>query len=110
MKKKLPNIYKGMVKNNNQNQLSSYASLKSERDTHDIEINNDDNLNKKSINRQIKDIFSSPSFVYKANVSIILTDGSVQKKTIVGRTNNSLITIDDELIDVSKISQIDFLD
>ena len=43
-------------------------------------------------------------------VSIKLVDGTTQEKTIVGRTNNSLITIDDELIDVSKISQIDFLD
>ena len=59
---------------------------------------------------EIKDVFSSPNFVYKANVSIKLTDGTTQEKTIIGRTNNSLITIDDELIDVSKISQIDFLD
>ena len=64
----------------------------------------------KNVNRQIKDIFSSPNFVYKANVSIKLVDGTTQEKTIIGRTNNSLITIDDELIDVSKISQIDFLD
>ena len=50
-------------------------------------------------------------FIYTlANVSIKLTDGTTQEKTIIGRTNNSLITIDDELIDVSKISQIDFLD
>ena len=49
-------------------------------------------------------------FHHKANVSIKLTDGTTQEKTIIGRTNNSLITIDDELIDVSKISQIDFLD
>ena len=100
MKKKLPNIYKGIVKNTNQNQKQSLVSSSLQRT----------NLNGKSVNRQIKDVFSSPNFVYKANVSIKLTDGTTQEKTIIGRTNNSLITIDDELIDVSKISQIDFLD
>ena len=99
MKKKLPNIYKGMVKNSNQNQKQSFISHEREK-----------NFSHKNVNRQIKEIFSSPSFVYKANVSIKLVDGTTQEKTIVGRTNNSLITIDDELIDVSKISQIDFLD
>lgn len=107
MKKKLPNIYKGIVKNTNQNQKQSLVSSSLQE-----EINKEQrtNLNGKSVNRQIKDVFLSPNFVYKANVSIKLTDGTTQEKTIIGRTNNSLITIDDELIDVSKISQIDFLD
>ncbi len=107
MKKKLPNIYKGKVKNNSQNQKQSFARLL-EDETPAIEPKTifDD----KSVNRQIKDIFSSPNYVYKADVSIIMTDGKELKKTIIGRTNNSLITIDDELIDVSKISQINFLD
>ena len=110
MKKKLPNIYKGMVKNTNQNQKQSFISHEREESTYEIEENLEKNFLHKNVNRQIKDIFSSPNFVYKANVSIKLVDGTTQEKTIVGRTNNSLITIDDELIDVSKISQIDFLD
>ena len=110
MKKKLPNIYKGMVKNANQNQKQSFISHEREESTYENEENLEKNFLHKNVNRQIKDIFSSPNFVYKANVSIKLVDGTTQEKTIVGRTNNSLITIDDELIDVSKISQIDFLD
>ena len=96
MKKKLPNIYKGMVKNSNQNQKQSFISHEREENIYE----NEENLEK---------IFSHKN-VYKANVSIKLVDGTTQEKTIVGRTNNSIITIDDELIDVSKISQIDFLD
>ena len=110
MKKKLPNIYKGMVKNENKNQKQSFISREREESTYENEENLEKNFSHKNVNRQIKDIFSSPNFVYKANVSIKLVDGTTQEKTIVGRTNNSLITIDDELIDVSKISQIDFLD
>ncbi len=110
MKKKLPNIYKGIVKNTNQNQKQSLVSSSLQEKKEEINKEQRTNLNGKSVNRQIKDVFSSPNFVYKANVSIKLTDGTIQEKTIIGRTNNSLITIDDELIDVSKISQIDFLD
>ena len=91
MKKKLPNIYKGIVKNTNQNQKQSLVSSSLQEKKEEINKEQRTNLNGKSVNRQIKDVFSSP-------------------KTIIGRTNNSLITIDDELIDVSKISQIDFLD
>ena len=65
--------------------------------------------NSKNVSSKIKDIFNSPSYVYKADVIIEMNDGQSLKKTIIGRTNNSLITIDDELIDVSKISKIDFL-
>lgn len=110
MKKKLPNIYKGKVSNNSINQKQSIFGINSkkivEEPIENTDINNDD----RSVNRQISDIFSSANYVYKANVSIITTDGENLKKTIIGRTNNSLITIDDELIDVSKISRIDFLD
>lgn len=106
MKKILPNLYKGKVKNNLQNQKQSFVK------TIEEEISNikpENTIEDKNINRQIKDIFSSPNYVYKADVSIVMADGKNLKKTIIGRTNNSLITIDDELIDVSQISQINFL-
>ena len=100
MKKKLPSIYKGIVKGNSQNQKQSIVS------------NNIDDIYEEStdVNTKIKDIFSSANYVYKANVRILTNNGEDIKKTIIGRTNNSLITMDDELIDVSSINQIDFLD
>ena len=110
MKKKLPNIYKGSVKNNSINQKQSVINLKSKEKESVAETTHDIFDEEKNVNRQIKDIFNSPNYVYKADVSIITTSGETLKKTIIGRTNNSLITIDDELIDVSKISQISFLD
>lgn len=108
MKNKLPGIYKGIVKNVNRNQKQTILNKNVENTKEDIVSNND--VYDKNINRKIKDIFSSPNYVYKANVSITMGNGDNFKKTIIGRTNNSLITIDDELIDVRNISQIDFLD
>lgn len=105
MKKILPGIYKGKVKVNNMNQKKTVLSTIEENITNVVDKENKD----KNIKGQIRDIFNSPNYVYKADVSIKLKDGETIKKTIVGRTNNSLITIDDELIDVSKITQIDFL-
>ena len=105
MKKILPSLYKGKVKSNPKNQTQGVLSSALES-VKNVVVQENDNISSKSINRQIKDIFSS---VYKADVSITLDSGEVIKKTIIGRTNNSLITIDDELIDVRKITQIDFL-
>ena len=107
MKKILPNLYKGKVKATNRNQKQTILNKIDEN----IEYSKSkDQVDDKNVNRKIKDIFNSPSYVYKANVSITMNDGENLKKTIIGRTNNSLITMDDELIDVSNITQIDFLD
>lgn len=91
----LPNIFKGSVNENN-NQDRSILGEK------EIAI-------EKSVDNQIKDVFNSDKFLYKADVLVTLLDGSSNKKTIIGRSNNSLITIDDELIDVKDISRIELL-
>ena len=103
MRKKLPGIYKGKVKQSQNQKQSIFNTINTKKEDNII------NEEEKSINSQIKDIFHSPNYVYKADVQITTTSGETLKKTIIGRTNNSLITIDDELIDVSKISKIDFL-
>ena len=103
MKKILPGIYKGKVKNNKNEKESTFKT--NEKNINEVnEYNNEINVDK-----QIKDIFSSVNYVYKADVRITLMDKSTIEKTIIGRTNNSLITMDDELIDISKIERIDFL-
>ena len=99
MSKKLPNIFKGKApKDSNQTKtiINSNSEIKIEK-------------NEKSINKQINDVFSSENFVYKADTIITLTSGDVIEKTIIGKTNNSLLTIDDELIEVSKIAKIELV-
>lgn len=106
LKKVLPGLYKGKVKANTKNQRQAVLGAIQEN-VKNVVL--EDEPNDKNINRKIKDIFSSPNYVYKADVSITLDSGQTIKKTIIGRTNNSLITIDDELIDVRHITQIDFI-
>lgn len=99
MDKDLPNIYKGEVNiDNNQEK-----SILNEEVIVNKEIDNID------IKKDIKDIFTSKDFLYKAEVFITLKNNEKIKKTIIGTNNNSLITIDDELIDINNISQIELI-
>ena len=60
---------------------------------------------KKNILQKINDIFSSPNYVYKANVEITLKDKKLTKR-IIGRNKNYIITMDNMLIPVSDIIDI----
>ena len=97
MDKDLPNIYKGNVSNSN-NQDKSILGEK--------EVLNENN---NDIKKDIRKILTSKEFLYKAEVLITLKDNNRIKKTIIGSNNNSLITIDDELIDINNISQIELI-
>lgn len=59
----------------------------------------------RSVLQKINDIFSSPNYVYKANVEIILKDRKVTKR-IIGRNKNYIITMDNDLISISDIVDI----
>lgn len=61
----------------------------------------------KNINQKINEIFSSPRYVYKADV-IITTNEGVLEKRIIGKNGNNLITIDNELISIDRIKDIRF--
>lgn len=93
MKKELPKIYKGKVNNINNQKMTT--------------LNNYETKEEININRQIKDIFSSSKFVYKSDTIITLKTGEIINKTIIGKNNNSLITIDGDLLDISSIEKIE---
>ena len=63
----------------------------------------------KNINQKIHDIFASPRYVYKADVKIVTKNGTFTKK-VIGQNNTHLITIDNELIPISDIVDIAFVD
>ena len=100
MDKDLPNIYKGVVNSNN-NQDKSVLGENIEK-KEDIKLD-------KNIDKEINKIFNSKDFIYKAEVLITLNNNENIKKTIIGKNNNSLITLDDELIDINNISKIDLI-
>lgn len=62
-------------------------------------------VSKTDINTQIKNIFSSTSYVYKIDV-IITTTSKTFETTIIGKSNNYLITINNELINIKDIIEI----
>ena len=101
MNKDLPNIYKGVVNTDN-NQDKSILN-------EEVKVNKTDISNDKDIKEDIKKILNSKDFIYRADVLITLKNNEKIKKTIIGTNNNSLITIDDELIDINNIIQIDLI-
>lgn len=83
---------------------------------YDVSQNNEEIIKKedfkgipigKNINQKINDIFSSYKYVYKADVIITTESGEITKK-IIGKNNNNLITIDNELISIDTIKDIRF--
>ena len=57
--------------------------------------------------QKINEIFKSPYYIYKAEVEITLEDGVVVKK-IIGKNNQNLITMDNELIPINSIKDIKY--
>lgn len=78
-------------------------------DTYSVTKNEEENIRNYTIDvsKKINDIFKSPRYVYKANVDIKLKNETIKRK-IIGKKNNNLITIDNELIPISDIIDIDF--
>lgn len=100
MDKDLPNIYKGVVNTDNNQEKSVLGEEITKEDNKEIKY-------EKSIDQEINNIFNSSDFIYKADVLITLKNNEKIKKTIIGKNNNSLITIDDELININNISKIE---
>ena len=68
-------------------------------------ITEDEVKESKNILQKINDIFSSPNYVYKANVEITLKDKKITKR-IIGRNKNYIITMDNMLIPINDIVDI----
>lgn len=60
----------------------------------------------KNIDHKINELFKSSKYVYKIDVKIT-TDKSIKIYKIIGKNNNNLITIDNELIPIEKIIDIE---
>ena len=99
--KDLPKVFHNNVNkrfNNNSNVFYSCndnRNLKVEENVYD----------KKNILQKINEIFSSPNYIYKANVEITLKDKKITKR-IIGRNKNYIITMDNMLIPISDIIDI----
>jgi len=101
MERKLPEMFVNKVETTGNNNKVFYSSKNEER-TADVPVSKG---REKNINQKISEIFSSSTYVYKADVELTIR-GDIVTKRIVGRNSTHLITLDNELIPISDITDI----
>ncbi len=95
MSEKLPGIYANKIeKDLNNTQIVYYGKN-----------NNEERKDTLSIESKINRIFNSSDYVYKKEVLLDL-DNETVRKTIIGKTYKGLLTMDNEVIEISKIRDI----
>lgn len=94
--KDLPKVFHNKVDKKFNNNRSVYYSNNNY---------NEEVIDTRNVVQKINDIFSSPNYVYKANVEITLKDKKVTKR-IIGRNKNYIITMDNDLIPITDIVDI----
>lgn len=106
MDKKLPKVFQNHIDHLVRNNRDVYYSkiqeeqTTSERSHHTIRGN--------TVNEKINTIFSSPTYVYKADVEIVLNNGEKLTRKVIGANQGQLITMENELIPVNQIQDIYF--
>jgi len=100
--KDLPKVFHNKIDKKFDNNRSVYYS--SNGDGNDI-VDNTQVRDSKTVLQKINEIFSSPNYVYKANVDITLKDRKVTKR-LIGRNKNYIITMDNDLIPIDDIVDI----
>lgn len=102
MEKKLPEIFQNKIYKKLDNNKNIFYSKKNNKREDKEESTKVNELN---IYQKINQIFSSPNYVYKADVYIKLKDKEITTK-IIGRNKNFLITMDNQLIPITDIIDI----
>lgn len=107
MKKELPKMYQSKINRDVPSIQKVYSTLdKKTLSNDDLDRNySNKRYSSISIEKKIDNIFNSPDYVYKADVTIV-TDGETLKRRIVARNRNNIITIDNEYIPISIIRDI----
>lgn len=107
MNKKLPRVYVNGQSEKIENNKEMFYS----KNTCTPLSNNDtskDMLNALAVKKKINDIFSSNSFVYKTEVKIKIEDKEIIE-TIIAKTNNSLLTMQNKIIPICIIKDINIV-
>ena len=101
--KDLPKVFHNKIdKTFNNNEKVFYSNNLYDEKQQNI---NDSSNDTRNVIQKINAIFSSPNYVYKANVEITLKDKKVTKR-IIGRNKNYIITMDNDLIPIVDIIDI----
>ena len=108
MSKELPRMYQNKIKRavpsiqKVYSTLNEKTELKEERESKSTISARYSSI---SIEKKIENIFSSPDYVYKADVTIV-TDNETIKRSVIARNRNNIITINNEFIPLSIIRDI----
>ena len=119
MEDKLPHIYtnKNVISSNNR---KFYYSLEDKDPDKNKKIKKDtkeeildkynlrNTIKSNDINTKIINIFKNSNSIYKIGVNININGHNVEKY-LIGRTNNTLITIDGEIINIKDIDDINLI-
>lgn len=62
-------------------------------------------MDSNDVRKKINDIISSPNFIYRTMVNIVIGNQVIRRK-IIGVFNNNLVTIDNEQIPIDTIKDI----
>ena len=95
--KDLPKVFHNKIDKKFNNNRSVFYSNNSYEENRTVDT--------RTVLQKINEIFSSPNYVYKANVEITLRDKKITKR-IIGRNKNYLITMDNDLIPITDIVDI----
>jgi len=95
--KELPKVFHNKIDKKFDNNRSVFYSNNTYEEDRSVDT--------RTVLQKINEIFSSPNYVYKANVEITLKDKKVTKR-IIGRNKNYVITMDNDLIPISDIVDI----
>lgn len=95
----LPKVYQNRNIGNINNDQEFFYSAKVEQQ------NNKSNYSSINIDYKINNLFKSNKYIYKINVNI-KTKSRDFDTTIIGKMNNNLITIDNDLIPIKDIIDI----
>lgn len=113
MQKKLPKVFANSldeIHNNSTVFYSAESNSDSLFDTGDRSVEDKAEVKKlkgTTVTQKINEIFNSPYYIYKADVEITLDSGKVTKK-IIGKNQQNLITMENELIPIRTIRDIEF--
>lgn len=95
LESKLPKVYANPIK----------VKLKNTQETYYSNLSLENVLTSSELNKKINQIFKAPNHVYKSDV-LITYGGVTYLKTIVGKDNQHLFTLDGELIPLSQITNL----
>lgn len=107
MDRKMPKVFANKIEKDVSNNDRVYYSFKNTNEMHSEIKKEESFVRGTNIMQKLKSIFSSPVFVYKAKVDIVTDDGKMTKE-IVGYNNTHVMTMNDELIPISRIKDIYF--